>query len=188
MFIFTLKNNKQSSLIQILFIVIEQMYYLFYRQLYCGNQFDGLYDCEAKENVNSNYLNIKKHDVNSISAKDDDVNDEKIFIFNSNVDYVNNSRDRRKLYNNIQIRRTEEECDNSIADNLDWKGKAIKESPVWCMDFCNDLIIIGCADGRLEFWEASSGKLMVSIHFIIHIHTSHNLCNIWNFSIKTIVM
>ncbi|CAG9558135.1 unnamed protein product [Danaus chrysippus] len=41
-----------------------------------------------------------------------------------------------------------------------WRGQVLMDTPVWCMDFCNDLIILGCADGRLEFWEASTGKLM----------------------------
>ncbi|KAL1513489.1 hypothetical protein ABEB36_002893 [Hypothenemus hampei] len=34
-----------------------------------------------------------------------------------------------------------------------------KVSSVWCMDFVNNLIIIGCSDGKLEFWEATSSKL-----------------------------
>ncbi|XP_057669647.1 sterol regulatory element-binding protein cleavage-activating protein isoform X1 [Diorhabda carinulata] len=34
-----------------------------------------------------------------------------------------------------------------------------KLSPIWCMDYLDNLIVIGCADGRLEFWEASSGDL-----------------------------
>uniref|UniRef100_A0A182W1M5 Sterol regulatory element-binding protein cleavage-activating protein n=1 Tax=Anopheles minimus TaxID=112268 RepID=A0A182W1M5_9DIPT len=31
-------------------------------------------------------------------------------------------------------------------------------SPIWCLDFLDNLIVIGCADGRLEFWEGSSGS------------------------------
>ncbi|XP_053676594.1 sterol regulatory element-binding protein cleavage-activating protein [Anopheles nili] len=31
-------------------------------------------------------------------------------------------------------------------------------SPVWCLDFLDNLIVIGCANGRLEFWEGSSGS------------------------------
>ncbi|XP_077302118.1 SREBP cleavage activating protein isoform X2 [Arctopsyche grandis] len=29
---------------------------------------------------------------------------------------------------------------------------------IWCMDFADDLIVLGCSDGRLEFWEASTAK------------------------------
>lgn len=38
-------------------------------------------------------------------------------------------------------------------------------SPVWCMDYVDNLIVIGCADGRLEFWEATTGKLKVNLNF-----------------------
>uniref|UniRef100_A0A336MGS4 Sterol regulatory element-binding protein cleavage-activating protein n=1 Tax=Culicoides sonorensis TaxID=179676 RepID=A0A336MGS4_CULSO len=31
-------------------------------------------------------------------------------------------------------------------------------SPIWCLDFQDNLIVIGCADGRLEFWEGMSGN------------------------------
>lgn len=34
-------------------------------------------------------------------------------------------------------------------------------SPIWCLDYLDNLIVIGCADGRLEFWEASTGNLKV---------------------------
>ncbi|KAF4532599.1 hypothetical protein B566_EDAN013377 [Ephemera danica] len=29
--------------------------------------------------------------------------------------------------------------------------------PVWCMDCQENLVVLGCANGRLEFWEASTG-------------------------------
>lgn len=32
-------------------------------------------------------------------------------------------------------------------------------SPIWCLDYLDNLIVIGCADGRMEFWEASTGNL-----------------------------
>lgn len=50
----------------------------------------------------------------------------------------------------------------SYSDKGGWGCRDVSESPIWCVDFCNDLIVLGCADGRLEFWEATSGKLMVS--------------------------
>lgn len=31
-------------------------------------------------------------------------------------------------------------------------------SPIWCLDFQDNLIVIGCADGRIEFWEGMSGN------------------------------
>lgn len=35
-------------------------------------------------------------------------------------------------------------------------------SPIWCLEYLDNLIVIGCADGRLEFWEASTGNLKVN--------------------------
>lgn len=36
-----------------------------------------------------------------------------------------------------------------------------KSSPIWCLDYLDNLIAIGCANGRLEFWEGTTGKLKV---------------------------
>ncbi len=35
----------------------------------------------------------------------------------------------------------------------------LKSSPIWSLDFVDNLIVIGCADGRLEFWEGTTGSL-----------------------------
>lgn len=32
-------------------------------------------------------------------------------------------------------------------------------SPIWALDFIDNLIAIGCADGRLEFWEGTTGSI-----------------------------
>lgn len=111
-------------------------------------------------------LNIISPNVGS-SPKSNDICDEDIFIFNSSEKYVNSVRNRSKNKLVYEGPKFGDDPDNDAVSNLNWRGKAIKESPVWCMDFCNDLIILGCADGRIEFWEASSGKLMVSSLFSI---------------------
>lgn len=36
-------------------------------------------------------------------------------------------------------------------------------SQIWCIDYLDNLIVAGCADGRLEFWEVNTNKLKVSI-------------------------
>ncbi|XP_075990761.1 SREBP cleavage activating protein [Anticarsia gemmatalis] len=131
-----------------------------YRNLYCSDQQNDFNSClEAKENVDISNLNINNQDLDN-SVKSNDVCDENIFIFNSSEKPVNSVRNRCKNKLVYEGPKIEDDMDTDIVSNLNWKGKAIKESPVWCMDFCNDLVILGCADGRLEFWEASSGKLM----------------------------
>lgn len=100
--------------------------------------------------------------------KDKEVCDENIFLMHADESAVPSLRNRNKsrlvCNNGAENVRTESEVTNTEAvTNTYWKGTPITESPVWCMDFCNDLIILGCADGRIEFWEASSGKFMVII-------------------------
>ncbi|CAH0703483.1 unnamed protein product [Spodoptera exigua] len=134
-----------------------------YRNLYCGDQQEDLYNCyEAKENVDTSNLNISNQDIMNNSVKSRDNSDDNIFVFDSSGQSVNSLRSKSNYKSTLSDSGPTAEDDNSedVVSNLDWRGKAIKESPVWCMDFCNDLIILGCADGRLEFWEASSGKLM----------------------------
>lgn len=41
---------------------------------------------------------------------------------------------------------------------------------IWCMDFADDLIVLGCSDGRLEFWEASTAKFHVSLTLLLIIN------------------
>ncbi|XP_062563503.1 sterol regulatory element-binding protein cleavage-activating protein [Armigeres subalbatus] len=38
------------------------------------------------------------------------------------------------------------------------RKKIYQPSPIWCLDFLDNLIVIGCADGRLEFWEGTTGN------------------------------
>ncbi|CAG4961993.1 unnamed protein product [Parnassius apollo] len=122
-----------------------------YRDLYYADQLD----CDTKENIDSSNYSLNKNDL--ISVKDKDVCDESIFVFNSSAQSSSVLRNRHDKKVN---KRTNNDLDTVANEN--YKQEEVGESPVWCMDFCNDLIIVGCADGRLEFWEASSGKLMAS--------------------------
>lgn len=36
-------------------------------------------------------------------------------------------------------------------------------APIWCLDCHENLIVVGCANGRLEFWEGSTGTFKVRI-------------------------
>ncbi|XP_058840800.1 uncharacterized protein LOC131696265 [Topomyia yanbarensis] len=38
------------------------------------------------------------------------------------------------------------------------RKKCYQTSPIWCLDFFDNFIEIGCADGRLEFWEGTTGN------------------------------
>lgn len=41
-------------------------------------------------------------------------------------------------------------------------------APIWCMDYFDNLIVIGCADGSLEFWEGTTGKFRVSLYLFTY--------------------
>nr|CAI5846666.1 unnamed protein product [Callosobruchus analis] len=45
----------------------------------------------------------------------------------------------------------------SGSGSLDFKN--CKLSPIWCLDYFDNLIVVGCADGRLEFWDATTANL-----------------------------
>lgn len=44
--------------------------------------------------------------------------------------------------------------------------------PIWCMDCIDNLIVIGCADGRLEFWEGTTAKFKCLVEDDSGVHTS----------------
>ncbi|XP_039279240.1 sterol regulatory element-binding protein cleavage-activating protein [Nilaparvata lugens] len=35
----------------------------------------------------------------------------------------------------------------------------LENSPIWCIDCQDSLVVVGCADGRMEFWCANTGQL-----------------------------
>lgn len=44
------------------------------------------------------------------------------------------------------------------------KAKGLSPSPIWCLDYMDNLIVIGCADGKIEFWESTTSTLKVNIN------------------------
>lgn len=40
----------------------------------------------------------------------------------------------------------------------------VEVSSIWCMDYQENLIVIGCANGSLEFWEGTTGRFKVGPH------------------------
>ncbi|XP_037887733.1 sterol regulatory element-binding protein cleavage-activating protein [Glossina fuscipes] len=57
--------------------------------------------------------------------------------------------------------------------------RKLNSSPVWCLDCFDNLIAVGCANGRIEFWEIPGGILKCTYHEsskrhqgITHIHLS----------------
>ncbi|XP_013118065.2 sterol regulatory element-binding protein cleavage-activating protein [Stomoxys calcitrans] len=42
--------------------------------------------------------------------------------------------------------------------------RKLNSSPVWCLDYFDNLIAVGCANGRIELWEMPSGTLKCTYH------------------------
>lgn len=51
-------------------------------------------------------------------------------------------------------------------------------APIWCLDCHENLIVVGCSNGRLEFWEGSTGTFKVKIS----ICSSNLLCSFLYFN------
>lgn len=48
-----------------------------------------------------------------------------------------------------------------IAEYDDRAEKKTTTTAIWCLDFLNNLIAVGCGNGKMEFWETPSGTLKV---------------------------
>ncbi|CAH2035548.1 unnamed protein product, partial [Iphiclides podalirius] len=118
-----------------------------YRDLYHVERRNGV---ERKVNGDENAVNTCKSD---LSLEEDKECNGGVFVFSSSAESASVLRDNR---NNGKVGSRTDCGDEGSAP----RTRAVSESPVWCMDFCDDLVILGCADGRLELWEASTGKLM----------------------------
>lgn len=115
-----------------------------------------MYEVNERTNTDLINLNVGKQDLN-LSIVKDNTSDISTIAVNSCDNSLGSLRNRGG--SRISVRTN---CDMESAANSNWRARAMSESPVWCMDFCNNLIVLGCSDGRLEFWEASTGKLIVS--------------------------
>ncbi|KAL7027293.1 hypothetical protein ACKWTF_005397 [Chironomus riparius] len=65
-----------------------------------------------------------------------------------------------KFNNYISLNNNLNRVNSSSSDNVNGlNSPQYKSSPIWTLDFTDNLIVIGCACGRLEFWEATTGTL-----------------------------
>ncbi|EDS40481.1 conserved hypothetical protein [Culex quinquefasciatus] len=59
----------------------------------------------------------------------------------------------------VQLRQNRNEETFQRPSSSTARKKSYQTSPIWCLDFLDNLIVIGCADGRLEFWDGTTGNL-----------------------------
>ncbi|XP_055390295.1 sterol regulatory element-binding protein cleavage-activating protein [Condylostylus longicornis] len=60
-----------------------------------------------------------------------------------------------------EILNSESQMRNFINNTTNNCGRISKKrfSPIWCMDYLNNIVALGCANGRIEFWEIPTGIL-----------------------------
>lgn len=51
----------------------------------------------------------------------------------------------------------------STPSELKQRRSSVAMSAIWCLDYMDNLIALGCADGKIEFWESTTGTLKVFI-------------------------
>lgn len=106
----------------------------------------------------------KEGDLNSIKyefQKSFDKYFEPVSNNNDSFEALNGSAPTKMSYMNSQFNQRlhngySSESINSLS--LSTSSKTYNTSPIWALDFIDNLIVIGCADGRLEFWEGTTGS------------------------------
>lgn len=84
-----------------------------------------------------------------------------VTIINRELKPTNSECDNYELQTNDAFKST----DNSSKLHLTNYRKRCKEpSPIWCLDYYEGLIAVGCGDGRIELWESTTGLLKVGIN------------------------
>lgn len=63
----------------------------------------------------------------------------------------------------------------STPNELKQRRSSVAMSAIWCLDYMDNLIAIGCADGKIEFWESTTGTLKVK-HSTTALNSSDSSC------------
>ncbi|CRK90733.1 CLUMA_CG004425, isoform A [Clunio marinus] len=72
---------------------------------------------------------------------------------------INNNNNNINSFNQINVNhKLHNGCSSDSINSLNSSATSYNTSPIWALDFIDNLIAIGCADGRLEFWEGTTGS------------------------------
>lgn len=133
-----------------------------------SNQCDNSNSDETKKKIESEYLE-ENFNLNKTSNK---INNESVNSFNYNddeskSDHVNFCRVSSFIPSNIKYLNVDNINHNSVNyNNFSSSGNInMRDSPVWCLDYLDNLIVVGCSSGRIEVWEGTTGKFKVNLSF-----------------------
>lgn len=102
--------------------------------------------------INTNFSSIQKNKSFSTSSDPEPVASQKPFNFGSFVSDTNFVGGSLSAPNSQLQGRSSSNSSNDSNEVL---------SSVWCMDCSDQLILVGCAHGRIEAWDARSGAFKV---------------------------
>ncbi|XP_044750724.1 sterol regulatory element-binding protein cleavage-activating protein isoform X2 [Coccinella septempunctata] len=125
--------------------------------------------------INTNFSNIKSDSPPSTSARYN-FDDSYQLLYNSNsvgptirnrlkdINWLKDivrkeNRKSASLDSDNHSASGSSECVLMLDSNESCNFESKKFSPVWCLDYLDNMIVIGCADGHMEFWDASTAKL-----------------------------
>lgn len=101
--------------------------------------------------------------------KDNDLKDESEvdgnhFILNESLVCNNETEKNEKRYSlPISCENTNNLSNSNyvseFCNNCEGSGKNVP--PIWCLDCLDNLIVVGCSNGRIEFWECITGRFKV---------------------------
>lgn len=121
---------------------------------------------QHKINTNFSGLRLQPISFEKLQSNKYDFGEEYRQLYLDHGHYRRVQNRRRDTMRWVQVQREfNEELDDRRKDRMRGKegGVGVGVSPIWCMDFVDNLVVLGCADGRLEFWEGLTGKLKVSL-------------------------
>ncbi|XP_076236809.1 SREBP cleavage activating protein isoform X2 [Calliopsis andreniformis] len=128
------------------------------RQTNLRKSLDNSYDIpDLKSAINIKFSTMKYSSTQRNYEQGFDFGDQYKHLFeehNKSIDELQKSESLEQLY--IPNGNLNSMADSMSPPNLDKAMQISNVSPIWCMDYQENLIVVGCANGSLEFWEGTT--------------------------------
>lgn len=161
-------NNKRHSMGNTLDYDYQINDFSFEKRKNARRSLDNAYDLpDLKSTINIKFSSMKQSSGQQAYEQGFDFGDQYKHLFeehNKSIDELRNSESLEQLCIPNGKLNSSGIVNNTFLLNTD-KTVQITHivSPIWCMDYQENLIVVGCANGSLEFWEGTTGKFKVNI-------------------------
>lgn len=128
---------------------------------------------DLRSSINTNFSNVKYSPVQKNYEQGFDFGDQYKQLFEEHrksIDEIQNSENVERLTSTSLNRLNKNELNGSVTSlGTDRTVQITSQNapPIWCIDYQENLIVVGCANGTLEFWEGTTGLLKVSIKIVL---------------------